>query len=42
MQSCQLLKDVYVDNATIKISEEDIKSGDIKKYGKRILTMAGK
>lgn len=35
------IEDVYVDNATIKISEEDIKSGDIKKYGKRILTMAG-
>ena len=34
------IKDVYVDNATIKISEEDIKSDDIKKYGKRILTMA--
>lgn len=33
------IKDVYVDNATIKISEEDIKSDDIKKYGKRILTM---
>ena len=34
------IKDVYVYNATIKISEEDIKSDDIKKYGKRILTMA--
>lgn len=34
------ISDVYVDEKTIKQSKEDIKSGDIKKYGKRILTMA--
>ena len=34
------IKDVYVDKVAIQESEKDIKSKDIKKYGKRILTMA--
>lgn len=34
------ISEVYVDKKAIKQSKEDIKSGDIKKYGKRILTMA--
>ena len=34
------IKDVYVDKTAIQKSEKDIKSTDIKKYGKRILTMA--
>lgn len=34
------IKDVYVNKDTILKSENDIKSTDIKKYGKRILTMA--
>ncbi|MCS2675501.1 ATP-dependent endonuclease [Bacteroides ovatus] len=34
------IKDVYVDKTAIQKSEKDINSKDIKKYGKRILTMA--
>lgn len=34
------ISEVYVDKKAIKQSKEDIKSRDIKKYGKRILTMA--
>lgn len=34
------ISEVYVDKKAIKQSKEDIKSGDIKKYGKRILTIA--
>lgn len=36
------IEDVYIDKCAIQKSEKEIKSGDIKKYGKRILTMANK
>ena len=36
------IKKVYIDEQAIQKSKEEIESEDIKKYGKRILTMANK
>lgn len=37
-----VIKDVYVDNKTIRDAEQDISSGIVSLYGKRVLTMAEK
>ncbi|RQS48541.1 DUF2813 domain-containing protein [Burkholderia sp. Bp8989] len=39
--ACAIVSKVYVDPATRTEAEEDLRSGDRSRYGKRMLTMAG-